>query len=180
MQKLIECGRCERRFEESVNLPREYEDSPLPYIPLDTLSSDEPLDEAISRVTKKVKEREERVKPVLTEVLAIYCAQDDTIYYNVDRIHAWIDSLTKRVVNAILYWFGECGGRRYFLAFKTVGKTVGELERVVEKCVTRVALNCLVARERHHWASKSSDEEKATANGFYDALKIRMLKRILE
>jgi hypothetical protein len=87
-------------------------------------------------------------------------------------VHEWVDDITWRVANAILYWAGQLSKHHGSPRFLTVSELIEDAE--VEKCVTRVALNYIVVHERHHWASRGADgedgEAKATANGFCDAL----------
>ena len=111
-----------------------------------------------------------------TEYLAVYCPNDDTIYYNIDRIQRFIQRMTKENAaiftrdikykyNNVYYWINNWITRvtRDFIA-----------KIAIQEATARAILRYLLAHERYHWAGGPSnktplheEEALATAWGLY-------------
>lgn len=130
---------------------------------------EEPLEEIIKKMKPKRIDCSEYVKSAADwaceEALAVYCRQDDTIYYNSDRIQRYLKELAEHNAATFLIQLSRVQGSYFHYITGKVAAVA------IENATERATLRYLLSHERYHWAGCCSQDEEAlaTAWGLYAA-----------
>lgn len=110
-----------------------------------------------------------------TENLAIYCSDEDKIYYNIDRVAEW---LTKLYITNMGTLMKQLASELKDVLIKNsnfkLGVPLGLVMRIAAEATVDVAMTYLLSHERYHWAHgpgefPPEEEVMAAAYGMYTA-----------
>lgn len=131
---------------------------------------DVPIEEIIKRTKVKRVECDEYIKSATTwsciEYLAVYCPQDNTIYYNADRIRRFLEKIIKQNAATFLLQLSRSQHPGVLRAV-----TAGVIGVAIKNATVKAALRALLSHERYHWAGCCAADEEAMASawGLYAA-----------
>jgi len=134
----------------------------------------ERIAECLTERKKRDKHRDyasDFAKKYCTEALAIYCASEDAIYYNTDRVLEYIDRLSKLTALHFVELIAQVvePNDKYVVRSLLV-YLLKPTMTAFRTTVANIVYTYLASHERYHWSMKqhiADEEAKATAYGLY-------------